>query len=106
MQMNNWNGRIAACTVWALFATSTYSFPASLSAQQPDATSPAVTFRKIMSAPAEFDDNFTYAVIAVSAEHKSLIARNYIRVGSGEQIRWLRDHPRGRAPLPDHAARD
>ena len=96
MQMNNWTGQLAACTVLALFATSTYSFPASLSAQRPDPTSPALTFRKIMSAPAEFDDNFTHAVIAVSAEHKSLIARNYIRVDSGEQIRWLREHPERR----------
>jgi WD40 repeat protein len=79
-----------------LFAASILSLPTSLYAQRPDSTTPALTFRKVMSAPAEFDDNFTHAVIAVSAEHKSLIARNYIRMDSREQIKWLREHPERR----------
>ena len=57
---------------------------------------PVLTFRKVMSAPAEYDDNFQHAVIAVSNEHKALIARNYIVAGSSERITWLREHPERR----------
>ena len=96
MQINNRTRQLAAGTISTLFAASILSLPASLYAQRPDPTTPALSFRKVMSAPAEFDDNFTHAVIAVSAEHKSLIARNCIRVDSGEQIRWLREHPERR----------
>lgn len=96
MQISNRTRQLAAGTTLTLFAASMLFLPVSLHAQRPDPATPALTFRKVMSAPAEFDDNFTHAVIAVSAEQKALIARNYIRVDSGEQIKWLREHPERR----------
>ena len=54
------------------------------------------TFRHVASMPTSYDDNFRHAVVAVSAEQTALIARNYMRVGSPQQINWLRDHPERR----------
>ena len=70
--------------------------PASVPVENSASDKRTITFRKIMSSPSEYDDNFAHAVIAVSNEQKSLIARNYIVVGSSEQIVWLRNHPERR----------
>lgn len=89
--------RITSLTVTLLAMLACSSMLASDSeTRSSESTQCAYTFRKAMSAAAEYDDNFAHAVIAVSNEQKSLIARNYIVVGSTEKIRWLKDHPERR----------